>query len=495
MTTDTLSTRSSRGAETGASHFVDVEVSDIHRRSARNTLIAIIAQGLKAAIHLITIVTLARLLSPDDFGVMAMVTSITIALEQLKDGGISAAFVQRAELSPAHASTLYWVSVAFTTAIALITAASAPLVSAFYGEARLVPLTLLLALAIQLSGLAMPQQAILRRHMQFGTLAVIGVVSPLIGAAVSICLAWFGGGVWGLAIQPVAQAGVQLILCTFLSPWRPSLVFVPAECRESLGMGLNLTGFTLVNYFARNLDNVLVGRLFGAASLAFYKQSYDLMTMPLTLVLSPLSAVAVASLSRLRLQPDEFRSFYRRYAGYVISLSMPLAVTMIVCAEHVIRAAFGDAWLQSVPLLRVLAVCAVVQPAINTTSWVYLSLGTTRRMFRFSIVSTALTIGAFLIGVPYGVKGIAVAYSTYVVLHAVPSFVVAFWGTDLTLRDVGKSAFVPCVGALFCGLICYAIQSWNATSSSLIIVLLCMLPVVAISCISVAIGHYRTSQP
>ncbi len=429
----------------------------LQARSKRGVLILMGAQFVKAMITAATLFSLARLLLPDDFGLVAMVTAFTAALESIKDGGMNVAIVQRPTLTRGQASTLFWLSVGFSIAMALIAAASAPLLSWFYQEPRLQGIVLVVAVSLFFGAVGMPQQGIIRRQMRFATLATILIASSAIASLAAMAAAWHGLGYWAIALQLLLQSLSSAILSWQLCNWRPNLTFNAHEVRASLLCGGNLTGFLLVNFFARNLDNILIGRFYGPIALGIYSQAYSLIMMPLQLINSPIGNVATAALSRLQQTPEAFRECYLRHLTQVAALTMPLAAFMIVLAEPIVLTVLGDKWIAAVPLFRILSVCTFFQPIVNTTSWIYHSLGRTGRMFLFAIVSTTLTAVAFLLGLPFGSEGVAIAYTIYVVLHTIPSFLVAFWRTPARLSDALRAVTIPAIASAICAIVLAAI--------------------------------------
>jgi len=201
------------------------------------------AQGVRFFLRMGSTVVLARLLTPQDFGLIAMVTVITGFVMMFKDMGLSMATVQRDEVNHAQISTLFWINVGLSLCVMLLTAALAPVIAWFYGEPRLVWVTLALASAFIFGGFTVQHQALLRRQMRFGTLAVIGIISMVVGIITAIIAALSGAGYWSLVLMQLATAITIAIGVWVGCDWRPGLFVRRSGIRKMLAFGGNLTGF------------------------------------------------------------------------------------------------------------------------------------------------------------------------------------------------------------------------------------------------------------
>jgi len=178
-----------------------------------------------------------------------------------------------------------------------------------------------------------------------------------------------------------------------------------------LRFGANLTGFNILNYFARNLDNVLIGRVWGPASLGLYAKTYALLMLPITQITGPIAAVAIPALSRLQDDPDAYKRYYYRAINVIAWITMPLVVTLATLSREVILIVLGEQWVGAAPIFKVLAFAALLQPVVNPVGWVYISLGQTNRMMRWGLFAVPLIIVSFVLGLPWGALGVAVSYT------------------------------------------------------------------------------------
>ncbi|MFC1542116.1 lipopolysaccharide biosynthesis protein, partial [Candidatus Latescibacterota bacterium] len=375
---------------------------------------------------------LARLLTPEDFGLIAMVAAVTGFVMMFKDMGLSMATVQRAEINHGQISTLFWINVALSLAIMLLTATLAPAIAWFYSEPRLIWITLALAGAFIFSGFTVQHQALLRRQMNFGRLAAIEITSMLVGVITAIVSALYGAGYWALVLMQLSTAIVGAITVWMVCGWRPGLPVRRSGVREMLTFGGHLTGFSFVNYFARNTDKLLIGKFWGAGPLGLYSKAYGLLMLPLSQINAPLSAVAIPALSRLQDEPERYRNYYLKAISLIAFFTMPMAMFMIVMSGELIQIVLGPQWSEASRIFLFLGIAALVQPIANTSGWLFISQGRARDMLRWGLIGGTLAIVSIIAGLPWGTVGVAGSYAI----------------TGLFIRTPLLFLFVGCKGPL-----------------------------------------------
>lgn len=383
---------------------------DLKGRSVRGGAATLAGQWANFVVQTISTVILARLLTPADFGLITMVTSVTGFASLFKDLGLSMATVQKAEITHEQISVLFWVNVAVSLLITLITAALAPAIAWFYSEPRLIPVTIALSFAFICGGLTVQHQALLRRQMRFATLAVIPIVAMTVAVICAIIAAFLGFGYWSLVVMELARAAANAIAVWLVCRWWPGLPARGAGVRGMLRFGANLTGFNILNYFARNLDNVLIGRVWGAGPLGFYAKAYGLLMLPISQITGPIAAVAIPALSRLQNDPEQYRRYYYRAINVIAWITMPIIVIIGALSREVILVVLGEQWVEAAVLFKVLAFAALLQPVVNPVGWVYTSLGKTHHMLHWALFAVPLICISFALGLPWGALGVAVSY-------------------------------------------------------------------------------------
>jgi len=412
-------------------------------RSVRGGAVVLLGQGLRFFLQLGSTAILARLLTPGDFGLLGMVAAITGFLLVFGDLGLSAATIQREDVTHDQVSNLFWVNLAFGGALMLLTAAIAPAIAWFYGDTRLTAITLVCAFGFLLGGLTVQHQALLRRQMRFLSLAVIDVASLLIGVSAAVLLAWRGAGYWSLVCLQLASQSAIAAGVWIACGWRPGLPARHSGVRSMLSFGGNLTAFGVVNYFSRNLDNVLIGWRLGAYQLGLYSKAYQLLLLPIGQVVGPISGVAVPALSRLQNDPVRFRNFYLKAVSFVAYATIPAMIPAAVLSDQIIGLVLGPQWLQASLLFKILVVAAIWQPVASTVGWLYVALNRTERMARWGFMSAPVIVLSFLVGLPWGARGVAACYAVAMTLMWYPSVLYAVHASPVSGRDVVAAMFRP----------------------------------------------------
>ena len=434
---------------------------DLRGRSVRGGAVMLFAQGSKLVLNVGAIAILARLLTPTDFGLFAMVTAITGFLMHLKDLGLSGATVQKAEVSHAQVSTLFWINLVFGAVLAIVVAACAPLIGWFYGEPRLNAMTIALAASFLITGLAVQHRALLKRRMRFTALAVTDLVSVLIGIIAGVAAALGGLSYWALVIRQLAMTAGLAAVLWLACGWRPGRPARAAGVRSMLAFGGNLTGANLLVAATRQFDKLLLGWRWGAVSLGYYSKAYQLLLLPVQQINQPLSNVAIPTLSRLQDDPPRFVSFYRHGLQIMAALGMPTAVFLFAAAEHVVLTVLGEQWRDTVPIFHRLAPAAFVGSFGIATTWLYVALGQTGRQLRWAVFSSLVIAVGLLIGLRWGALGVAAAFSITLCGLCVPGIMYCVRTMPVTLGDIFGVLWRPAIAAVVGGLVLFVFNHFS----------------------------------
>lgn len=404
--------------------------------ASRGTMLTLGGQWSRTALQLVSTVVLARLLVPEDFGLVAMVTAIVGVAELVREFGLSGAIVREREIDEAGWATLYRFAFLLGAAMAALTAASAPLVAALYGEPRLVPLTLAIAPMVLLGGVAMPLQARLQRELRFGQIALADVFSMLVGVVGAVTAAALGAGVWSLVLLaglPALYRAISMVIVVRpeLRGARPLRELVPV-----LTTGGSIFGVQLLNYAARNLDNVVIGRWLGATALGFYSRAYALLMLPISQLNGPLARVGLPVLSRLQDEPEAFRRYVRTAMLVLGYAAIPTFALAAAVSGPLVEVLLGSAWAPVAPLFALLCIAGVAQAIGNVSGWLYVSLGHAHRQLIWFAATKPIVIASFPLGLWWGgLEGLALTYGVISCLLLVPGFAVATRGTFVRLSD------------------------------------------------------------
>lgn len=397
---------SSRSVEIGQTTDVAANLKSL---TVRGGVFTLASQGTKFVLLLGSMAVLARLLTPDDFGLVAMVTAITGFVAMFKDAGLSTATIQRAEITNEQVSTLFWINVALGALVMLVVAGLAPVIASIYGDERLFGITLALSGTFIISGLMVQHQALLRRQMRFKALAVIDVLAALTGTGVAIAMAIAGAGYWALVGNLVGIVVANTVLVWLTLRWLPGLPRRGACVGSMLGFGGHLTGAAFANYWAKNTDTILLGRFYGSAETGVYERAYRLLMLPLNQMDAVVGGVLIPALSRLTEQPDRYINVIRKMQRLFLVVAVPPVVSAVVYADTIILTVLGDQWTRSIPLFRLLGLVSIIQMITRFSPWILITMGHSRTLFRYAILGCLLAIIAFVIGLPWGAQGVATA--------------------------------------------------------------------------------------
>jgi PST family polysaccharide transporter len=381
-------------------------------------------------------VVLARLLTPEDYGLVGMVLAITGLADRLRTMGLSTATVQVRTIDQPQLSALFWINTGLGVLVAALLAAAAPLIARFYGEPQLTLIVLALSLSFIFGGVGAQHVALLNRRMQFRSLAGLEITSMLFGAGVAIAAALLGAGYWSLVLFHLLQPVWRGIVAWRKSRWTPSRPARADGLRGILTFGANLSGYEIIVYLSRNLDNVLIGRYLGAAPLGIYSKAYGLLLLPIQQIQGPLHRVAVSTLSRLQDDPERFRAYFRTGLGGVAFTAIPLIGFLALAADEIILLVLGSQWSAAGPVFRILAFAGLASAMTHSNSWIYIALGRTRSQMLWGLATNPLIVASFVVGLRGGVRGVALAYAVTVWLLLLPSFWYATRGTPVSVGDV-----------------------------------------------------------
>jgi O-antigen/teichoic acid export membrane protein len=398
---------------------------------------------------------LAHLLGPEAYGLMAMTSIVMVFVLNFRDLGTASAVIQRSEISENLVSSLFWVNCGIGLLLSALVFLSARPMAAFFHEPRVIGLLEILSLSCPISSAGLVHNALLTRNMAFRGLAIADIASAVGGYLVAIPCAFAGFGVWSLVFASLANAIISTACYMFMSGWTPRLRFDFAEIRSIAHFSLNLSGFGLVNYFARNADNIVVGRYLGKVSLGVYQMAYTLMLYPLQNISSLIGQVLLSPFSRIKEDDERFRTAYIKSSMLTGLITFPVMLGMGVVADPLVRALLGSTWLPVIPLFQILAPVGLVQSVQTFVGLIYVAKGRTDWMLRWSLVSTTLLVICFLAGARFGVRGVAIAYDfTYFGLLMYPGFRIPFRLIGLSSKRFARALWPKAAISLVMAAVC-----------------------------------------
>jgi O-antigen/teichoic acid export membrane protein len=416
---------------------------DLKQKTLRGASMRLFAQGASFLLRVVSLMVLARLLKPDDFGLVGMVTAITGVLSLFRDFGLSAATVQRVSITDAQASTLFWLNGLVGAILTVVALASAPAIAAFYHQPHLIGVTFIVAAGFFFNGFGVQHSALLQRQMRFTSLATIELISLVVSTIVAIVFAKIGFGYWALAWMTLCAPIVSTVGLWVAARWVPGLPRRGAGIRSMLRFGGTVTLNGLVIYVGSNFEKILLGRFWGAEAIGIYGRAYQLIRMPIDSLNFAVGEVAFSALSRLQGDHALLKRYFLRGYSLVLVLTLPITFGCALFANDLIAVLLGPKWQSAAQIFRLLAPTILAFAILNPMGWLMNAMGLVGRGLKIALVLAPTMIAGYAVGLPYGPRAVAISYSVVMMFATIPLLAWAIHNTPIGLFDVFGSIARP----------------------------------------------------
>lgn len=407
------------------------------------------AQVIRSVTRIGAIVLLGRLLAPRDFGIMAMAVVVTGFVDLFRELGTGVALIQRKETSQRLLSSVFWANSAFGLLGTAAIFALAPLASDFYHAPRLVPVMQVLSASFVLSGVSVVQQALLSKRLAFKKLAIIQSSAAIAGAAAAVVLAAVGAGVYALVAQSLVTTGITTVALWARSDWHPGFAFAVEDLRSVWSFSANVVGFNVVNYLARNVDYLLIGRYLGAQKLGYYTLAYNLLLFPLQNLSYVMNSVLFPAFASIQDETARIASAYLRAVRVMALLAFPVMLGLLAVCDLFVPTVYGAKWTPAIPLVAILVPVGLTQSFSALNGSIYQATGRADLQFRVGSVSSTIVVASFFIGLHWGIIGVATAYAvTVVAILSYPLMVISLRLVGLGTRDLLSALRRPFAASL-----------------------------------------------
>ena len=447
----------------------------LRRTAVRGAGAAFAGQASSFVVGMGSVVVLARLLTPADFGIVTMVTTVSLLFRSFGLNGFTELIVQRDELQQSLASNLFWIDLGIGTVLTLMFASSGPLLAHFYKNMAVVHVTEGMALTIGLGCVGWIHLGLLQRAMHFRTTAIINFSGQLVLVVVSVGLAIAGFHYWALVWGSVAQSVTVAVGAWLACRWIPSWPHRASGTGTGFKFAMKVYSHFAFSYLTRNTDNFLVGWKFGARSLGFYKRAYDLFVLPEQQLLSPMAAVVVSTLSRVKHDREQFQRYFLRTITVLALLGMGVGADFALVGMDLIRVLLGPGWEEAGRIFALFGPGIGVMLLYDTHGWIHLSIGRPERWFWWGLIEFSCTGSLFLLTLRWGPSGIALAWTASYFILMFPSFWYAGkpigLGMGAILAAIWKFFFASVVAGCATALIVGAIPRFTATDGTSIALL------------------------
>jgi PST family polysaccharide transporter len=365
---------------------------------------------------------------------MAMAVLVTNFLETIRDVGTGQALIREKEVSHDLASTVSWLNWGLGAIVALFMALIAWPAARFFHEPQLVRILQILSLSFFMGAISVVPRALLSREMAFRELALAQTAGAIIGTVVAIVIALAGGKVWSLVFGALANSLVTTLAILYFCPLRLGGAFRPSAAKHVMSFGLNLSGYQILNYLSRNADNLLVGRFLGKGPLGIYQMAYTFVTYPILNFTIVMGQVVYPALSKFHDDHERFRAAYLRTCRIIALATFPIMLGLAVTAVPFVRVFLGARWMPVAPLLMIFAPLGALQ-SITIVALIYNTQGRADLNLRWTLFASSMYVLSFLVGLHWGVLGVATAYSIVWTLLMIPSLLIPFRLINLSAKD------------------------------------------------------------
>lgn len=452
----------------GIDYFSNKETpKELQNRAVFGFGIAGIAQAAQLGVQICAIAILTRILGPADFGLVAMSAILLGFANIFVVAGLSTATVQRQNISHQQVSNLFWCSVALGVIVSICVASIAPVVAWIFSEPRLIKIIWLSTPIFPIMSLCAQHEALLKRRLKFGTLAIIQTVSAMSGAISSITWACLFENYWALVVSPVVAAIVRMVMVMLTSGWRPGLPRKDSGTGDMLKFGANLTGASILSFANRNADDFLLGYTWGSSQLGIYNLAYRLILLPIQRITVPFTSVTIPVLSRLVQEPKKFRDFYCQSMMLMTSLGMPIVCVSSVLVDDVAKLWLIDSWTNVEIVYYALLPSAFTGTFNTATGWVLIATGRADRHLRLMLIALPYNVSCMAIGVQWGAVGLAISISFARLSTRIPVFYYSFRETPISLYDLLKCIRRPAFASILsmfitmgAGTLCLSMNSY-----------------------------------
>ena len=434
------------------------EAVSVSRRAIRGSVWSAASVLASSVSFLVTLWVLARLLTPDDYGMVGILISYTLMINNVSELGLAAALIQKPDLSDVHTSTVFWTNLAVAVALCLLGILLAPLVGVFFRNPRIITAFTIISLSFILHSVGVVPRSLLSKSLAFRPIAISEIVSAGSLMVVASLLAILGAGVYSIVGGVLARTMCYSALLWILGRWRPRLLWDRSALSGMYRFGSAVMGASIVNNYNSNIGFLVVGRGLGSTALGYYTLAYQLMAYPRVALQPFIVRVAFPALSIVQQDDSAIRKMYCRMVSMLTLLNFPFMSLLLVLAPYLIRVFYGEKWTEAILPLQILCLGGAILNVAGTWIAVYQAKGRADIGLKQGLITAVLLTILVVVGSRFGMVGVAVATTLYAWLF-VPIFQV--WINRLiSLRHVDflQSVAPAAVGSAIAAFAAFSVQ-------------------------------------
>lgn len=420
-----------------------------------------IANMITTVLYFVNGIILARILLPKDFGLYGMAQILSTFIFMFWNLGINSAIIQRKEISDKHLQTAFTISLIMGFICFLITWISAPYLARYFGEPSITLISRLIGITFLIYALDRVPSALLGRNLFFKNISLVGIANPILYGLVAIPLALIGFGpvsfAWGIIAGTLGMVIIRIYWGLKLFKWKPKILFDKEAARHLLGFGVFLTMSGIINFFSSNLQRIITGKFLGSISLGYFTKASHLGEMPALKVKSNIITVLLPGFSSIQHRADKIRDWFKKFNFFTYGLISPGLIFIAFFPREVIVGLFGQKWLPSAGILHWLSLSVLIEASVIYFKNILNATGRPHLPFIIGLVLLIpVTIG-LLIGVKWGITGIAIVIFMIAILRLVSNLAVLHFSKLVSIKDFIISAFEPILISLLSCTITYLI--------------------------------------
>lgn len=395
-------------------------IGNLKKTAVRSAGINVISNSIGFIFQTVGVIVLARLLTPKDFGLVAMVTAFSMWIMNFGINGFTEYIIQKKDIDTLEINSIFWTHLFLASLLSVCFILFGFFLVYFYKEPALSGISAVMASSFILYALFTCHFAVLKREMKFTYIASAQLIAVILSIGLSISAAVIGLGYWAVVIRQLTLPIITVIAAWIIRPWRPQRPQNLLNALPALKYAIKVYSNFSLSYLSRNIDNVLLGKFHGSTVLGNYDRAYYLSQQPIAQLLQPLTSVALATLSRIRQDKIKFAAYYIKVVSTISFIGMAVTISFMLTAQDLVLLLLGPAWTETGKILMALIPALAATLISGTNSWLYLSLGQPGRWFRWNIIATSFTILAFIIAAPFGAVAMGIAYSTKAYILLLP---------------------------------------------------------------------------
>lgn len=394
-----------------------------------------LANIFRQILQMISLIVFARLLSPDDFGMFAILMIFVGFLTMFTDMGTSAALIHIKNPSDKLLSSVFYLNLLIGLMLSVFLILMSNPVALFFEIPKIEVLLEIISLTFIISSFGVVQKTLYEKHLNFKTITIIEMFAAVSSVIIGISAAFYGLGVLSLILQTLSYNILLVILLWIYSDWRPMYYFAQDDIKHIWQFTKNLSLFNIVNYFARNADNFLIGKFLGSSALGVYSVAYKIMLYPLQNISRTLLRILFPAFSHIQDDNKKFQKVYLRVIFFIALVTFPLMIGLMSTADILVPVLFGDKWKNLHILLIILSPIGMIQSIVTTTGSIYMAKGNTKTLMKIGFISSTVTVLFFILGLPFGVEGVAFSYLLSNLIMLYPVLKISWGQIELSVKQ------------------------------------------------------------